>query len=377
MKNYTYNFEIKDLLTQFVAAFDDTVIKRYNSNRASEQEIDVRYVFAPKQRIMYDVVNKAQNIQLPVVAVDLVGVSYDTDRVFNKLNNFDNYGSVNTGSAIRTPTPINLTVNMSILCRYMQDMEQILSNFIPYADPYIVIAWKEPVSDELDSAVIEIRTEVLWDKSIALKTPTETTYSDKFRIVADTTFTIKGWLFRNINETVNPIYFIEQNFIDTSPTFNFTQSVSSLDYDSFFDSLTATCNIDTISLSGIPEITNVYFNTSASLLPADGPITITSEAYTYNNVSYTLLGANYNKTEFVMLSSNSTLTTSFTSLSTPYTGAVEGYLLPAANWTVLSDEVINITLPVLLDSGKFDIIIKNPAGWKTSAEIDGFYFNAQ
>ena len=377
MKNYTYNFEIKDLLTQFVAAFDDTVIKRYNSNRASEQEIDVRYVFAPKQRIMYDVVNKAQNIQLPVVAVDLVGVSYDTDRVFNKLNNFDNYGSVNTGSAIRTPTPINLTVNMSILCRYMQDMEQILSNFIPYADPYIVIAWKEPVSDELDSAVIEIRTEVLWDKSIALKTPTETTYSDKFRIVADTTFTIKGWLFRNINETVNPIYFIEKNFIDTSPTFNFTQSVSSLDYDSFFDSLTATCNIDTISLSGIPEITNVYFNTSASLLPADGPITITSEAYTYNNVSYTLLGANYNKTEFVMLSSNSTLTTSFTSLSTPYTGAVEGYLLPAANWTVLSDEVINITLPVLLDSGKFDIIIKNPAGWKTSAEIDGFYFNAQ
>jgi hypothetical protein len=377
LKNYTYNFEIKDLLTQFVAAFDDTVIKRYNSNRASEQEIDVRYVFAPKQRIMYDVVNKAQNIQLPVVAVDLVGVSYDTDRVFNKLNNFDNYGSVNTGSAIRTPTPINLTVNMSILCRYMQDMEQILSNFIPYADPYIVIAWKEPVSDELDSAVIEIRTEVLWDKSIALKTPTETTYSDKFRIVADTTFTIKGWLFRNINETVNPIYFIEQNFIDTSPTFNFTQSVSSLDYDSFFDSLTATCNIDTISLSGIPEITNVYFNTSASLLPADGPITITSEAYTYNNVSYTLLGANYNKTEFVMLSSNSTLTTSFTSLSTPYTGAVEGYLLPAANWTVLSDEVINITLPVLLDSGKFDIIIKNPAGWKTSAEIDGFYFNAQ
>ena len=377
MKNYTYNFEIKDLLTQFVAAFDDTVIKRYNSNRASEQEIDVRYVFAPKQRIMYDVVNKAQNIQLPVVAVDLVGVSYDTDRVFNKLNNFDNYGSVNTGSAIRTPTPINLTVNMSILCRYMQDMEQILSTFIPYADPYIVIAWKEPVSDELDSAVIEIRTEVLWDKSIALKTPTETTYSDKFRIVADTTFTIKGWLFRNINETVNPIYFIEQNFIDTSPTFNFTQSVSSLDYDSFFDSLTATCNIDTISLSGIPEITNVYFNTSASLLPADGPITITSEAYTYNNVSYTLLGANYNKTEFVMLSSNSTLTTSFTSLSTPYTGAVEGYLLPAANWTVLSDEVINITLPVLLDSGKFDIIIKNPAGWKTSAEIDGFYFNAQ
>ena len=379
MKNYTYNFEIKDLLTQFVAAFDDTVIKRFNRAGAPEQEVDVRYVFAPKQRIMYDVVNKAQNLQLPVVAVNLTSVSYDTDRVFNKLHNFENASGVNSASSIRTPTPVNLTVNMSILCRYMQDMEQILSNFIPYADPYIVLAWKEPVSDALDSDVIEIRTEVLWDQTINLNTPTETTYSDKFRIIADTSFTIKGWLFRNQNETSNPIYFIENNFINTSPTYSFNQALTSLEYEAFFDSLTADAgyDIDTISLSGIPEITNVYFNTSASLLEVNGPVTVTSGAYTYNTNSYTLLGSHYNETEFVLLSSNSTLTSGFTSLSTTYTGAVSGYLLPAANWTVLSDEVINITLPLLLDSGKFDIIIKNPAGWKTSAEIDGFYFNAQ
>ena len=379
MKNYTYNFEIKDLLTQFVAAFDDTVIKRFNRAGAPEQEVEVRYVFAPKQRIMHDVVNKAQNLQLPVVAVNLTSVSYDTDRVFNKLHNFDNASGVNSASSIRTPTPVNLTVNMSILCRYMQDMEQILSNFIPYADPYIVLAWKEPVSDALDSDVIEIRTEVLWDESINLNTPTETTYSDKFRIIADTSFTIKGWLFRNQNETSNPIYFIENNFINTSPTYSFNQALTSLEYEAFFDSLTADAgyDIDTISLSGIPEITNVYFNTSASLLEVNGPVTVTSGAYTYNTNSYTLLGSHYNETEFVLLSSNSTITSGFTSLSTTYTGAVSGYLLPAANWTVLSDEVINITLPLLLDSGKFDIIIKNPAGWKTSAEIDGFYFNAQ
>jgi hypothetical protein len=379
LKNYTYNFEIKDLLTQFVAAFDDTVIKRFNRAGAPEQEVDVRYVFAPKQRIMYDVVNKAQNLQLPVVAVNLTSVSYDTDRVFNKLHNFENATGVNSASSIRTPTPVNLTVNMSILCRYMQDMEQILSNFVPYADPYIVLAWKEPVSDALDSDVIEIRTEVLWDQSINLNTPTETTYSDKFRIIADTSFTIKGWLFRNQNETSNPIYFIENNFINTSPTYSFNQALTSLEYEAFFDSLTADAgyDIDTISLSGIPEITNVYFNTSASLLEVNGPITVTSGAYTYNTNSYTLLGSNYTETEFVLLSSNSTITSGFTSLSTTYTGAVSGYLLPVANWTVLSDEVINITLPLLLDSGKFDIIIKNPAGWKTSAEIDGFYFNAQ
>jgi len=379
LKNYTYNFEIKDLLTQFVAAFDDTVIKRFNRDGSAEQEVDVRYVFAPKQRIMHDVVNKAQNLQLPVVAIDLAGVSYDTDRVFNKLGSFDNYANVDSASSLRTPTPVNLEVNMSILCRYMQDMEQILSNFIPYSDPYIVLAWKEPVSEERNADVIEIRSEVAWDQNISLNTPTESTYSDKFRIVADTSFTIKGWLFRNKNETANPIYFIDTNFINTSPSYSFNQAISSLDYESFFDSLTADQGyvIDTISLSGIPEITNVFFNTSASLLPAEGPVTVTSDAYAYNKVSYTLLGSNFNETEFVMLSSNSSITTGFTALSTPYTGSLSGYVLPEANWTVLSDEVISITLPMMLDSGRFDVIIKNPAGWKTSAEIDGFYFTAE
>ena len=203
---YTYNFEIKDLLTQFVAAFDDTVIKRYNKDRSPEQEIAVRYVMAPKQRVMYDIVNKAQNLKLPVVSIDLASISYDTDRVFNKLDNFENYGEF-TSSTINTPVPVNLTVNMSILCRYMSDMEQILSNFVPYTNPYIVLAWREPVADKLLSAgelshLIQLRfvLKFLWSQDISLNSPKDTTYSEKFRIVADTSFTIKGWLFRNKNE---------------------------------------------------------------------------------------------------------------------------------------------------------------------------------
>lgn len=375
MVNYTYNFEVKDLLTQFVAAFDDTVIKRYDKNNNARQEIGVRYVFAPKQRIMHDIVNKAQNIELPVVAINLASVSYDTDRVFNKLNNFENYASANSASAIRTPTPVNLTVNMSILCRYMQDMEQIISNFVPYSDPYIILSWKEPVSDDVNNT-IEIRSEVLWDQNISLNTPTETTYSDKFRIIADTTFTIKGWLFRSKNERSSQIYFIENNFVNVRPDFNFNQGLSSLEYESFFDSLTSVADIETIALSGIPDITNIYFNTSGSLLPIDNPITIKRDLSSGGR-SYTLYGDNYNETEFLMLSSNSAITTGFTAVSTTYTGEVSGYLLPNSQWNVLNNQILNIMIPALTASGRFDVIVKNPAGWKTSAEIDGFHFTAE
>ena len=375
MVNYTYNFEVKDLLTQFVAAFDDTVIKRYDKNNNARQEIGVRYVFAPKQRIMHDIVNKAKNIELPVVAINLASVSYDTERVFNKLDNFENYANASSASAIRTPTPVNLNVNMSILCRYMQDMDQIISNFVPYTDPYIILSWKEPVSDNVNNN-IEIRSEVLWDKTINLNTPTETTYSDKFRIIADTSFTIKGWLFRSKNERSSPIYFIENNFINVRPDYNFNQGLSSLEYDSFYDSLTSVAEIETISLSGLPDITNVYFNTSGSLLPIDNPITIKRELSSGGR-SYTFYGDNYDRTEFIMLSSNSAITTGFTAVDTTYTGEVSGYILPNSQWNILNNQILNIMIPALTAAGKFDVIIKNPAGWKTSAEIDGFHFTAE
>ena len=85
MKNRAFHFEIKDLLTQFIAAFDDTVISRFDRSRNPKQNVEVRYVFAPKQRVMYDIVNRAQNLTLPVVAVNLASVTRDESRVFNKL----------------------------------------------------------------------------------------------------------------------------------------------------------------------------------------------------------------------------------------------------------------------------------------------------
>ena len=85
MKNRAFHFEIKNLLTQFVAAFDDVVISRFNKDRNAKQNVEVLYVFAPKQRVMYDIINKAQNLTLPVVAINLTSISRDESRVFNKV----------------------------------------------------------------------------------------------------------------------------------------------------------------------------------------------------------------------------------------------------------------------------------------------------
>lgn len=379
MKKQTYNFEIKDLLTQFIAAFDDTVIKRFNKDRTERQQVEVRYVFAPKQRVMYDVVNKAQNITLPVVTIDLQSVSYDSSRAFNKVEKLYNYTNEIDNTSIDMPTPVNLEVSMSILGRYMSDVEQIITNFAPFTNPYIIICWKEPTETGDD---VEIRTEVLWNEQISLNTPTETTYSDKFRIVADTSFTIKGWLFRNQNTESKPIYFIENNFITDNKSWNITQPLTSLDYENFFESYvdSADRSIDTISLSGTPKIDNIYLTNGGSTIEAtySSPITLNKEMSAVDVYNYTLLGDNYLKTNMVLLSSdNYTLTDNITTFNTTYTGPVTGFIVPEENYTVMSNNTLAVTIPYLSGSGKVDIIVNNPAGWTSTASLSGFSMIAE
>ena len=88
-------FEIQDLIIQFANAFDSIVIGRYNKNRVQKDRIFVRYLYAPKQRVLYDIVNKAKTITLPVVAISINSMTRDNDRVFNKLPAVGQTGSGN------------------------------------------------------------------------------------------------------------------------------------------------------------------------------------------------------------------------------------------------------------------------------------------
>ena len=140
MRFETFHFEIKDLLTQFCNAFDSVVIKRFNNQRQTVSKINVRYLYSPKQRVLYDIVNKAQNIDLPCIAITIGGIARDDSRVFNKLDGFYE-NNVAKSYFYKTPVPVNITVNMSIIAKYQTDIDQILTNFIPYTNPYIVISW--------------------------------------------------------------------------------------------------------------------------------------------------------------------------------------------------------------------------------------------
>lgn len=219
MKADPFYFEIKDMITQFVSAFDGIVIKRFNKDREIKDRIQVKYVYAPKQRVLHDLVNKAKHMTLPVVAVHMSGVTRDTTRVFNKLDS--SYylsteaqtltGNIGTEDKIPQPVPINININMSIMTKFQTDMDQILSNFIPYSNPYVIISW--PVPGRFAGLPQEIRSEVLWNDSVSISYPIELSPETPYRVSADTAFTIKGWLFRKATSPVKTIFAVNTNTV--------------------------------------------------------------------------------------------------------------------------------------------------------------------
>lgn len=270
MKKQSFSFEIQDLIIQFLAAFNNVIIDRYiDKTRESGQKIQVKYVYAPKQRVLYDLTNPGQNLVLPVVAITVGSISRDNSRVFSKNSGFIS-PATRLGNLLpetpyyRTPVPINLTLNMSILTKNQLDMDQILGNFIPYNNPYIIIAWKVP--EKFIGYTQEIRTEVLWDGNISLNYPVEVNSSQKAQIIAETTFTIKGWLFPYVeDQKLKNIYTVNADFYATK-----TDTV--LEYSNYFNlsalgvSINSEQEIDfsnNITIKGNPKITDITANVSS------------------------------------------------------------------------------------------------------------------
>lgn len=261
MLQQSYHFEIKDLIASFIDAFDGTVIRRFNKNRDAESQIKVRYLYAPKQRVLFDIVTPGQNLTLPVVAITITGLNRDENRVFNKIAGFyvNQATRIEDSSAqtsyFRTPTPVDIGINMSILTRYQTDMDQILSNFIPFNNPYIIISWQIPTAYNL-AVPQEIRSEVLWNGTVNLNYPVDQDPNSKSLIVADTSFTIKGWIFPAESPDVKNIFYINTDLNAAGPGVSLNyDNYANLEAQSFTTNSpnSAFQNTDTISISANPQ----------------------------------------------------------------------------------------------------------------------------
>mgnify|MGYP003323781163 FL=1 len=351
------------MLTQFVAAFDNIVIGRFNKNREEKDRIQVRYIYAPKQRVLYDIVNENKTLTLPAVAVNVTSVSRDESRVFNKLDGFyyqGNIGEETVSRHLKSPVPVNINLSVSIISRYQTDMDQILSNFVPFCNPYVVVSWKVPEDFQL-SVDQEIRSEVLWNGDISLNYPTDVNASQKARVTADTSFTIKGWLFKDTDNPSGNIFYIDQNFYQETQLENYDnyESLSGNSY-TYPASSGLSDRVESFTLSGQPQITGIFYD--GVLLQDD--LKITSETISANMI---LNGSMFNHTTNLILSSNdTTILQNLTSIQFQRQTPISGSLL---DFNIFNDNIITFDLNVtpFIDNTKLVFIPYNKAGYDLSS----------
>ena len=354
------------MLIQFIAAFDDIVIGRHNKDREEKEKIKVRYVHAPKERVLFDIVNKQQNLTLPVVAINVTQIARDEKRVFHKNEPVYKRVSLSASNIMRMPVPVTLSVSMSILASYQSDIDQIISNFIPYTNPYVIISWKIPEEFGLPD-INEIRSEVLWDGTLSMEYPVEATATDKPRFIGTTSFTIKGWLFPEAPDNVaKNIYFIDANFHSVSaikPAFSYYPKLSSIE----------TGVTEYVTLTGKPDIINTYIlENGVKVMPDSDEYRITDKN---QNRHLLILGKRFLDTDIVLLSSD----TVYTNLSTlnrdfTYYPSISGYIIPETNYNILDKNTMVLTIPTLSGSGEFKILFSNKVGYTdtTSGKISLF-----
>lgn len=339
MRKYTYDFEIENMFAMFISAMDDIVVKRYNHDRVAQDQIKVRFVYAPKQRVLLDLLDKAQNIQLPVIAVTNGGIVRDPNRVFNKIQgSYIPGSSTNLSKNIQQPVPIDVIINLTILTRYQQDYDQIVTNFVPYFDPYIIISWRVPSMPDY-----EIRSQVIWNGAINTEYPTDLNATQVARVQGTTSFTFKGWLFKAApDKEIGKIFTINTD-INTSTNI----------YTSLTDTLTNVEETERVTLSAQPQprAINPYY------------------AYTSASNTFAIYGKSFFDITNVYLSGTNDFNTTFynpfsgvQSLSASYPGFT-GVKLLSSQYSSNNDDVLTFTMPSASAPGNVDVIIENPAGY--------------
>jgi len=353
MKKYTYHFEVRTLIAQFIDAFNDIVVKRYNKDREEQDKIHVNFVYAPKSRVLHDIVNKAGHIKLPIVSVSINSITRDPSRVFNKVAGplYTLSPEASGYEQLLQPIPVDIAINMSIVTRFQSDIDQIITNFAPYSDPYVVVSWKMPITN------LEIRSKIVWSGAINLTEPTDISHNAFYRTVADTSFTIKGWLFKAPSDPAGKIYKIDTHFTSVSDIYNNFGIMKAFENEYETDVFTISARpqltmcdpfLTTPCLSGrsfnvqgvmLDYVTNMYVSGSPGVYT-----TCTSGNSSQPCISY-----------YDPASSNALISAMYPGFS--------GIAIPSGSWNIQTPGLISFNLPQAVSAGYVDVIAFNEAGY--------------
>lgn len=202
------SFYDNQMLTKYTVAFGtlfkDMVLVRKNPNNTEFERYTIPLSYAPKEKFIQRTLadpslERKENITLPRMAFEMVGLSYDSQR---NLNNKFIVGVLdqtdpNHKTSFYSPAPYNITFELYIITKTITEMLQIVEQILPAFRPDYTIAIKPhdaPMSNKSLDVPITLLSESSqdnYDGSIA----------EDRQIIWTLQFMVKGYLFGPIKKS--------------------------------------------------------------------------------------------------------------------------------------------------------------------------------
>lgn len=220
MKTYSYNREILVATAQMQMIFNNIIIKRDNT------DIIVPCVLGQRSRILKFLQNpEGTTYKLPMSTISRGNIIYDSARSSNIHNNIlkkSDYAQFDPNTI--QPVPIDIEYKVSFITKFPNDMDMLLSNFIPFFHKDIYVSSPHP---KLQNNII--KHQIVWSGNIDSIWPDELQNIDNDIQICNTSFTYKTELFGGdsyIKDQTGIIYTIDMTLSPSTSNISNSYSLS-------------------------------------------------------------------------------------------------------------------------------------------------------
>lgn len=200
-----------DLMRKYISIFGTLFNDVYLKRKDGDQYFKVPISYGPREKylamIMQKPADKVKQIQLPRMAFEMTGMSYDTTRKIN------NHNTIQTNdNFLMAPVPWSLNFQLSIIAKEASDCFKIVEQVLVHFRPDVSITIK-PI-EEIDDMIWNVP--IIYNGIDHEDTYKDSTFDEKRVVMWNIDFTMKTWLFGPVSQG-KVIKHIEINkFADTN-----------------------------------------------------------------------------------------------------------------------------------------------------------------
>ena len=169
--------------------FNDIVIDRRDYNDNIQKTINIPCVYGSRSRVMKALENPEYNLRLPICVLTQTGIRRDETRVHSINDSIKKTVQGHFDIKDIMPVPITIEYTLSLMSKYEEDMDQLLTNFIPFFNPSIYVV--HPMPNRMGN----LKSQIVWDGSITRTNVEELTNTESIKIICETNFSYKTWIF--------------------------------------------------------------------------------------------------------------------------------------------------------------------------------------